>query len=66
MSIPWVSARNRKDKTEQLEGISRESGQWKKFNPKHYIVYDSIYIIFMNYQNLKIGEKIIGCQGVND
>lgn len=42
-----------------LQGITlSKKSQFKKVH----ILYDSIYITFLRWQNLKIGEKIIGCQ----
>lgn len=40
--------------------------KWKKPIPKGYILYDSIYETFLQWQNYRNGEQITGCKELED
>lgn len=58
--IPSNSTQNQKN-TQSLEESSKIHVEWKRQSLK-LTWCDSMYITFLRWQNLKIGEKIIGCQ----
>lgn len=44
--------------------MSRNSCCVKKTNPPKYLLYYSVYIMFLKGQNYRDGEQVSGCQGL--
>lgn len=50
------------DTCNNMDQSQKYYAKWKKPNTKGYILYDSVYFIFMKRQNYGGGNHICGCQ----
>lgn len=57
-----IDSTQKKNNLNGLQSIMLNLEKEKKLIPKDYVLYNSIYMIYMELQNYRAREQIIGCQ----